>query len=423
MHNAQLLDYIKEQRQCGVSRESIKEALLASGWPELEIDQALSFTCENSNSSDGMQNVPVYSSSFSYNFIIQETLRRFKKIFLRWLILCILMAVFFIGLSILYFMLLNNSNNEMLAFIMLLFLIIGFIVGSVIFRGIECYLIQNYNNPEKLKIADVWRGGVKICVRVSILVMLLWLCVQFGSLFIIPGILISLMYFVALPVLVHEKDGIIHAFAKSSYYMRGYKLKMFFLLLLTFVIYMFFYLMLMGVRMLIGGLFGGWSYFIVLSVLMLALLVLMLAVRLFFLIMPFVVYDTIKSAKTEKEVALGAEKETLHLILSFILPCLLFLVVIVVIIVSIFLFSITSNRKNAQDAALKSKVSRIQTSLMIYQDVNDKYPKNLEELCRYNSFMCLDEDDTNIVYKVSSGGNSYKLCATLSDKTDFCVEE
>lgn len=54
MHNAQLLNYIKEQRQRGVLEGPIKGALLASGWPESEVDKALIFTRDKNNLSDGM---------------------------------------------------------------------------------------------------------------------------------------------------------------------------------------------------------------------------------------------------------------------------------------------------------------------------------------------------------------------------------
>ncbi len=41
MANQQLLDYVKQQIQLGVGKEAIKSALLASGWPSAEVDEAL----------------------------------------------------------------------------------------------------------------------------------------------------------------------------------------------------------------------------------------------------------------------------------------------------------------------------------------------------------------------------------------------
>ncbi len=44
MANQQLLDYVKQQIQLGVPKEAIKSALLASGWPAADVDEALGVT-------------------------------------------------------------------------------------------------------------------------------------------------------------------------------------------------------------------------------------------------------------------------------------------------------------------------------------------------------------------------------------------
>ncbi len=41
MANQQLLDYIKQQLQLGVAKEAVQEALLGSGWPKAEVEEAM----------------------------------------------------------------------------------------------------------------------------------------------------------------------------------------------------------------------------------------------------------------------------------------------------------------------------------------------------------------------------------------------
>ncbi len=52
MTNQQLLDYIKQQLQQGVSREQIKSSLMTNGWQSQDIEEGFAFS-DASNSSDG----------------------------------------------------------------------------------------------------------------------------------------------------------------------------------------------------------------------------------------------------------------------------------------------------------------------------------------------------------------------------------
>ena len=57
MVNQQLLDYVKQQLQQGVSREQIKSSLMANGWQAQDIDEAFS-TINTSTLSEQYVNIP-----------------------------------------------------------------------------------------------------------------------------------------------------------------------------------------------------------------------------------------------------------------------------------------------------------------------------------------------------------------------------
>ena len=48
MINQQILDYIKQQLQQGVSREQIKSSLMTNGWSESDINEAFTSLSNNS---------------------------------------------------------------------------------------------------------------------------------------------------------------------------------------------------------------------------------------------------------------------------------------------------------------------------------------------------------------------------------------
>lgn len=317
-------------------------------------------------------------------------------------------------------------DSREIALLIILFIFLPF---SIILQGVDLYLIKNYNNQNNLKTADILRGGYKLCVSVFILSMAVAIFIALGyAFFVVPGIIIVLFYFVALPTLVNEQEGVSAAFEKCVRHMKGYKLKVFGLLLLLGAMYIPVAVLLKVIEgKLLPWLIGESAYLGLIVVFVFKLIMTLIALC-FGYILSFVVYDVIRSGKIEDWEAFKSEKGAKYHVLRIASLCLAVLgvvlgVYIVLSSITSTVSSITSAQNKAQDAALKSKVSRMRTSLMIYQDMNNKYPKNLEELCERDSLACSGNDYKNFSYTLLPGGNSYKLCTKLSDnKTDFCVE-
>ncbi len=67
MLNQQLLDYIKQRTQQGVSQEQIKNSLIANGWPEQDIEEGF----KNINTPDIHKVVPAVASNSAWKVIVE----------------------------------------------------------------------------------------------------------------------------------------------------------------------------------------------------------------------------------------------------------------------------------------------------------------------------------------------------------------
>ncbi len=82
-------------------------------------------------------------------------------------------------------------------------------------------------------------AGFKVFLPLLGLFLLLWLGLIVGfTLLLVPGIILMLMWSVAVPALVEEREGVMNAFGRSRFLTKGERWKIFGLLCILFVAYM-----------------------------------------------------------------------------------------------------------------------------------------------------------------------------------------
>lgn len=101
---------------------------------------------------------------------------------------------------------------------------------------------------------ECFEKGVTVLLPLIGLTLLWWIGISLGLLLlVVPGLILLTMWAAAMPALVGEDTGVIESFGRSRELTRGYRLKIFFFLLLFLIA---FYLVF---AVLIGGLIGGAS--------------------------------------------------------------------------------------------------------------------------------------------------------------------
>lgn len=101
---------------------------------------------------------------------------------------------------------------------------------------------------------ECFEKSVTVLLPLIGLTILWWIGISLGlMLLVVPGLILLAMWAAAMPAMVGEGTGVIESFGRSRELTRGYRLKIFFFLLLFLVV---FYLVF---AVLIGGLVGGAS--------------------------------------------------------------------------------------------------------------------------------------------------------------------
>jgi len=125
MVNQQLFDYIKQQLQQGVSKEQIKNSLIAKGWPAQDIDEVFSIVSNPINESSSVPPpAPITSSLPGPTVIFGQAWTIYKQrlgtflgvmaipmlIIIAYSRLAVSSIILFIPLTILFFVIISISQ-------------------------------------------------------------------------------------------------------------------------------------------------------------------------------------------------------------------------------------------------------------------------------------------------------------------------
>ncbi len=218
MINQQLLDYIKKQLESGQGEESLANALSVSGWPAEDIKEAFA-TIKNA----GDQSVPMPVPPAN-NFILpgavsllKESLSLYKQ---RWKTFwgIIIIPVFIAVFSSWAIGRVSGAAGLALAAAIIMWILNGVI--GIWSQTSLLYAIKD--SPERIGVRDSYRRGWH---KILPFFVVSWLVgwVTFGGLvlLIIPGVIFSVWFSLAIFVLIGENTGGLAALLKSQEYVRG----------------------------------------------------------------------------------------------------------------------------------------------------------------------------------------------------------
>lgn len=420
MTNQQLLDYIKQRLQQGVAKEEIKNALLAQGWQEEDIDEAF-YSASSSPSQPQQPSAPSQQTISSLPgavailgqawSIYKQRLGTFLGVMIiPMLIMTALLAVL-AGGGFLGFTLLSSKfaagGIGLLILLTILFFVVAF-VSQVWGQTALLYAIKD--NREGIGVMESYRRGWhKILSYWWISLLAGFITLGGFLLLIVPGIIFAVWFSLAVFILIAEDLKGMNALLKSKEYVKGKWGSVFWRFLFIGGISLILSLIPIIIFALLKIPFGEEISRFVVGLFLTPLV----------MTYSFLVYSNLKALKGEFAFAPTGGKKA-----SFILVGILGLLLIPGLLFStVFLSLGSAKEKEVRDARREADLRQIQVGLELYYDQHGNYPFSLNELSP-EFFQTVPVDPkTNrpYHYQPQQGGRDYRICAQLERKEQKCL--
>ncbi len=231
MPNQELLNYINQQLQSGVSPEQIKSALVSSGWKEGDINEAFAELSNPvvSQSQTAQTNITVLPGAMD---ILQQSWLLYKQRMQTFLGIAAAPLVVSIGLLLLLAggslaLLAKSGSSSVVAMFatgialpLIILMVIIIAIISVWSQIALLYAIKD--NQEGIGVVEAYRRSWAKILPYSWVIFLQGLITVLGFLlFIIPGIIFSVWYSLTIFVFIIEDLKGMNALQKSKEYIKG----------------------------------------------------------------------------------------------------------------------------------------------------------------------------------------------------------
>lgn len=417
MTNQQLLDYIKQQLQQGVSREQIKSSLLTNGWQENDINEAFLTLSNNpvpSPQSPALQ--PTLTALPGATAILGQAWSLYKQrlgtflgiMIIPMLVLIGLLAVLagggFLGLTLL------SSKFAAGGIGLLILLAIVFFLAIFISQtwGQTALLYAIKDSQEGIGVGEAYRRGWhKILSYWWVTLLAGFITIGGFLLLVVPGIIFAVWFSLAMFVLIAEDLKGMNALLKSREYVKGkwggIFWRFFFIDALSLIISLVPVLIFSVLKIPFGAEISRFVIGLFLTPLVMSY--------------SFLLYSNIKTVKGEVAFApTGGQKA------KFIIVAILGILIIPAILFSTVFLSLNSAREKGRDARRQADLSQIRVGLELYYDEHGSYPFSLNELSPQYLPTTPVDPKTNIPYQYQRQGDSdYQVCTQLEAKTQKCV--
>jgi len=226
MINQQLLDYIKQQLQQGVSKEEVKNSLMSGGWQAQDIEEGFSSVLNPAGQSSSVTPVPTISSLPGAMTILGQAWAIYKQrfgTFVGIMIIPVLITVFsFVGGGFLFALFSSKFATGDITFLILLGVIFFSVILISQFWGVIALLYAIKDNQERIGVMESYRRGwYKILSYFWILFLGIFITLGGFFLFVVPGIIFTIWFSMAIFVLIAEDLKGMNALLKSREYVRG----------------------------------------------------------------------------------------------------------------------------------------------------------------------------------------------------------
>lgn len=434
MINKDIVDYIKNQLQKGRSKEEIKSALTSAGWQMADIEEAFRYAEQNipiapatnnpQYSGQNIQNTAVLSSPTD---LLKEAWGFYRakfKIFVGIILVPMVAIMIFAGIliaGVLGLKFLNLLNSPVI-FIFAIPLVLAIIILQFWSQSSLIFAIKD--SEENIGVKESYRRGRHKIGSIFWVGLLSGIIILGGFMFfVIPGIIFSTWFNLAVIIVIAEGLGGMNALLKSKFYVSGYWWEVFWR-------FLFIGLILMGVNLIFlipAGILNFIAIVVKSSLLsiiasifsfignIVGLLLAPLAV-----IYTFLVYKNLKAIKRDITPVFSSGEKT-KFIIAGILGILLFFGFIAGLII---LGSSGGVRSKAMDAQRQAHIQSLQVYLLLYaDDHNDIYPPSLNQLVpEYTATMHTDpKTKLPYEYRQLKGGEDFELCAKLEKGEKKCI--
>jgi len=418
MINQQLLDYIKQQLQQGVSKEEIKNSLLANDWQEKDIEEAFYLVFNPSNQAQPqpspqqtVSSLPGATAIFGQAWsIYKQRFGTFLGVMIIPTLIMIALLAILAGGGFLSFGLLSSKfaagGIGLLTLLAILFFVIAFISQA---WGQTALLYAIKDSQEGIGVIESYRRGWhKILSYWWVSLLAGFITLGGFLLLIVPGVIFAVWFSLAAFVLIAEDLRGMNALLKSKEYVKGKWGSVFWRFLFIGGISLILSLIPIIIFALLKIPFGEEVSRFVVGLFLTPLV----------MTYSFLVYSNLKTLKGEFVFAPTGGKKA-----SFILVGILGFLLIPGILFSTVFLSLGSAREKARDARREADLRQIQIGLEIYYDQHGSYPFSLDELSTdYFTTVPVDpKTNRPYQYQLQSGGKDYRICAEMEGKPQKCL--
>jgi len=400
MVNQQLLDYIKQQTQQGISKEQIKSSLIANNWEEQDIDEAFSLVPNFTDQSPAVSSststqvdtlLPGATTIFSQAWAIYK--QRFGTL-LGIMVIPILITAISFAVLVGGEFLITGGIGLFLLLVILFFVIIP--ISQVWGQIALLYAIKDVQ--ERIGIIESYRRGWRKIISYWWISLLAGFIILGGFLLlVVPGIVLMVWFSLALFVLVAEDLKGMDALLKSKEYIKGKWIgvlwRLFFIVAISLIISFISSFLFIVLKVPFGSKISNFIVGLFLTPLTMTYL--------------FLVYRNLKSIKGEVVFAPNKGKKAIFIFIgilgTLLIPIMLF---------STVFLNLNSAREKARDARRRADVTHIQLGLEIYYDKNNQYPFSLDELSP-NYLLNTPVDPStgqSYQYQLDQDSEDYTLC-------------
>ncbi len=418
MINQQLLDYIRQQLNQGTSREQITSSLIANGWLPSDVNEA--FVALPLNPSPAPQApisqpvlvlpgaMAIFGQAWS---LYKQRLGTFLGIMMAPLFFAVVFWAVLIGGGVFgpkLFPSLLTVGKVVSLVVYALILLVVFVV-SFIFQiwGQIALIFAIKDSKEKIGIKEAYRRSWHKILSYVWVVLLFWSVLMGGFiLLLVPGIIFTIWFSLAMFVLISEDLRGMNALLKSKEYVKGMWGKVFWRFFFIGIIFMAVSLVSFILFKLLNIPYGTE--------------ISRLLVGLFFMplmtVYSFMVYSNIRSIKGEIVLAPAKGKKAIF----YVIAILGLLIIPATFLLSAVLYGA---RAKAQDMRKEADLRQIQLGLEVYRVDNGFYPFSLEEISKQYLPTIPVDPKTKLPYQyLKKSDVDYQICAQMEvAKTQKCL--
>lgn len=418
MVTQELLGYMDNQLRVGKTRQEIEKALLSSGWPQKDINEAF-IRLQPANVPKVALTVENPPTTFlEPSDLLRSTWQIYRKRFWTFLgvelISTIIIAIVILVLigSMTAFFGLNSSFSSNLPFPLLITLAVFlFIFVSVLSAwGQTALFYAIVKSKENIGIKEAYRLGWRKIASYIWLSFLSGIIIFAGFvLFIIPGIIFTLWFSLAFYVMVTEDMKGLNALLKSKEYVKGRLLG---------VLWRFVLLLILVFPLIIPILLVSLLNIKILSEILDAIFTLIISP--FVLVYGFLVYKNLRFLKGNISFEPTGRSKLFLILITFL--GLLFAIVPILLVGFLSIMNPFSQMRNARDAQRKNNRLELRNALDRYYVEKNTYPGKLDELVPDHMRIIPVDPQSKLpyMYNLEESGKNYKLCIQMEEGNLKC---